>query len=582
MRIFGGLGSDTVEVGGQVPPLCSTVSGGRCVNTGLEKPTLPASDPRTALIQGPIVVFGGLDPDPEVSRDFPPPVLLPGESATEPVLPDNPVFEEIESAQIDTLRVFNTASAANDVGTVTGRPSLRVRDGRSPTFTGKPTDPRWHRVRRLRGARARPRLRQRPRHLESTHAGTTGSRATTAPTRSSSRTIAGHTFIQGGAGNDQSSSANASLLDDIRAMLVLDGGTGVDYVLADDSAEADNSLGTLTQTTLTGLDMTATSALDRLYSVTAGGAAFSITLAGFGNGWRSRAARALPLSRPRCRTCSSRATRAGRPTAASARRASSSGRPAATTSSGSRASSSPASQPALTVHRDGRAARRPRPTTPAASTTTASRASTIKLGSGHDRFNVRGTLPVTDIHAAGGDDSSTSPTPPTSAPARRRPLRPNGDLAVLHDAILHGDAAARRPDLRRLARPRRRRASTRTRLGQQHALRQRPQRPGRRRRRDDHRRLDHRPRARRAITYDALAGDLGGQGYWTRTADAGLFGRGINVYGGRGGNTYTVTSVLASALTPAPFGVDGHVALPRRGQRQRRPSRWPPTNATSS
>ena len=158
------------------------------------------------------------------------------------------------------------------------------------------------------------------------------------------RTIAGHTFIQGGAGDDRVLVGNAALLDDIRAILVLDGGAGADYVLADDSAETDNSLGTLTQTTLTGLDMTATSALDRLYSVTAGGAAFSITLAGYGTvalaGGASAAAVQAALQ-----NLLFPATRAGRQTGASARRASSSGRPATTTSSGSRASSSPARSP---------------------------------------------------------------------------------------------------------------------------------------------------------------------------------------------------------------------------------------------
>ena len=96
--------------------------------------------------------------------------------------------------------------------------------------------------------------------LESTHAGTTRIAGNNGADTFLVKTIAGHTFVQGGAGDDRILVGNAALLDDIRAILVLDGGAGVDYVLADDSAETDDSLGTLTQTTLTGLDMTATSA----------------------------------------------------------------------------------------------------------------------------------------------------------------------------------------------------------------------------------------------------------------------------------------------------------------------------------
>ena len=59
LRIFGNLGSDTVEIGGAVPPRCGAGVTGRCVEPGSTAPTLPATDPRLTLIAGPVFVFGG-------------------------------------------------------------------------------------------------------------------------------------------------------------------------------------------------------------------------------------------------------------------------------------------------------------------------------------------------------------------------------------------------------------------------------------------------------------------------------------------------------------------------------------------
>jgi Ca2+-binding RTX toxin-like protein len=57
-----------------------------------------------------------------------------------------------------------------------------------------------------------------------------------------------------------------------------------------------------------------------------------------------------------------------------------------------------------------------------------------------------------------------------------------------------------------------------------------------------------------AIGYTATGGDLAGQGAWTQVADSGLFGRGISVFLGSGGNTGTISSVRGGALSSSPYG----------------------------
>ena len=57
-----------------------------------------------------------------------------------------------------------------------------------------------------------------------------------------------------------------------------------------------------------------------------------------------------------------------------------------------------------------------------------------------------------------------------------------------------------------------------------------------------------------AIGYTSTDGDLAGQGDWTLEADSGLFGRGISVFLGSGGNTGVIGSVRGGALGTTPFG----------------------------
>ncbi|MBK8459224.1 MAG: hypothetical protein IPL43_02545 [Micropruina sp.] len=132
--------------------------------------------------------------------------------------------------------------------------------------------------------------------VESTHAGTTTVDAGPGNDLLVIRSIAGHTRIVGGPRQTSTLLGRsdddiflvgtpAGLLDELDALLVLDGGVGFDTASLDDSGDSDDSLGWLTQTTLTGLDLLATSAtdllgrpLDQLYSVTPGAGSFTIVL----------------------------------------------------------------------------------------------------------------------------------------------------------------------------------------------------------------------------------------------------------------------------------------------------------------
>ncbi|MBY5161789.1 choice-of-anchor D domain-containing protein [Salsipaludibacter albus] len=57
------------------------------------------------------------------------------------------------------------------------------------------------------------------------------------------------------------------------------------------------------------------------------------------------------------------------------------------------------------------------------------------------------------------------------------------------------------------------------------------------------------------ITYGTTGGDVSGQGFWTRGADVGMFGRGITVHLGTGADVGTVESVLGGAIDDSPLQV---------------------------
>src|SRR5918998_4646380 len=74
---------------------------------------------RTHLIQGPLYVFGGSDPDPAADRSIPPAIMLPGETPGTPVTPQSQSLNVVEANQVDTLNVFNNDSVSDDIGNLT-------------------------------------------------------------------------------------------------------------------------------------------------------------------------------------------------------------------------------------------------------------------------------------------------------------------------------------------------------------------------------------------------------------------------------------------------------------------------------
>ena len=164
----------------------------------------------------------------------------------------------------------------------------------------------------------------------------------------------------------------------------------------------------------------------------------------------------------------------------------------------------------------------------------------LDLGSGDDRINVHGTSAMTNLDTAQGDDliyvsSGANLGALDSAPA-------NSDLEVLHDAILHGTLDAVTGILNIEA------GTGQNTLGV-----------------SDRTDADADANvvltatsiqglATAAINYLATGGDFSGQGAWARSADRGLFGRGINIYAGAGGNTINVQGTASAGVLTTPFG----------------------------
>jgi len=540
-RIFGGLGSDRIEVAGDIP----------VVNTGTAVVTLPSADHRTQLIQGPLFVFGGIDP--EGDRSIPDPVLMPGESSGPLPTLTNPNLDVLEPNQVDKLSVFNTDSATDDEGTLTPTRLIGLNMVGPVTLAGHAFDGGItyvdiEDISVQLGSGSDEFL------VEDTHTGTTEVSGGFGNDSFEIRSIVGHTFISGNDGDDTVRVSKDHLLRSIDALLILDGGAGSDHVVVDDGAETENSLGTLTQTTLTGLFMVGRNGLDRVYSLTIGATAtaFTVHLGALTRTFAPGISAAdlqtglQSLLFPDDTSCG--------------------------TNGLSRCSQSAFVWQVGGDYLVGFRGELPGASSPAFSATGTGGTATdlprmdginyyglelldITLGSGHDRFNVRGTLPVTNLDAGAGDDlvyvsDAADLGNFESAAAIAAATR---DLARLHDLVLHGtvtvDDLVFHGSLDRIA------GGLSIELGiGSNTL-------------SISDRFDADPDgnviltssslsglAPATINYLATAGDLGGQGYWTRTADSGLFGRGINIYGGLGGNTYTVTSVHTSAVLPAQFG----------------------------
>ena len=173
----------------------------------------------------------------------------------------------------------------------------------------------------------------------------------------------------------------------------------------------------------------------------------------------------------------------------------------------------------------------------------------IDLGFGNDLFNVRGTKAVTTVRAGVGDDmvyvsSGADLGKLMAGPSQYNPPAGGADLADLHATILHplgsslDDLAG---DLNVEAGPGRNTLSVSDKYStgaDTNVVITNDAITG---------------LAEGNIHYVADGGDFSGQGYWPLTMDMGLFGRGVNIYDGEGGNTIAVHSINDTPLT-TPFG----------------------------
>ena len=218
---------------------------------------------RTHLVQGPLTVSGGDDPFPPVplTLDGYLPVLLPGEVSGHPTPIGAVTADEREAAQIDTLVIHNEDSPAGTPGTLTSDQLTGLDMGGARTLSGVP----------MRAGIVYSDMEDLTILLgygdddltvESTHGGTTTIDAGPGEDTIRIRTIDGHTRVLGGSQSDSFLIGKDGLLDLLKAVLVIDGGTdpdGLDKDVAriDDSADDNDNLGHLDGRSLTGLDMTA-------------------------------------------------------------------------------------------------------------------------------------------------------------------------------------------------------------------------------------------------------------------------------------------------------------------------------------
>ena len=501
--LYGGLGSDTFDIG-----LNGDVS----------------------QIQGALYVSGG--DDPQAPPAYATPILLPGEHTSPLPVLSNPNLNMIEANQVDTLNV-------NDGGVTSGQTGELT----SSSVTGLGMDSAGIVYSEIEAVNVTLGSGDDSFAIESTIAGTTVLDAGAGNDSVSVVSIAGPTAVEGGAGNDTITVSNAAeTTAGIASLLAVDGGSGTDTLVVDDSGNTADTLGTLTQTSLTGLDMVGAGDV-QVYSVTPT-TAFSISLAGFGTtptlafGATAAAVQAAlqNLMFPGA-TCGTLGT-------------------------------SRCAQSVFVwqfggdylVGFEGEVGAAP----PALTSTATDLPRTdginyydveslsIGLGSGNDRFNVRGTSASTSLNTGAGDDvvyvsdSANLGLLPSAAAAE------TGDLAALQSVVLYGTLTEDNLTFTGTLDEIQGALTIDEGTGSNTlAVSDRGDTAARTAILDGSSIVGLAPAP---ITYGATGGDLAGEGYWTTQWDSGLFGRGIDIYGGSGGNTFTVTGTYASDVTPSPFG----------------------------
>ena len=520
---------------------------------------------RTHQIQGPLFVFGG--DDPEGDRTIPDPVMLPGEFSETPVTTENPAFDVIEADQVDTLVVDNSSSVSADAGRLTatritglGMGVNRVIGNRELGGGITYMDLEALEIRLGSGADTFT--------VSSTHDGRTHITGGKGDDDFTVESIEGHTRIESGAGDDDFV-IGTGYVDLLTALLVIDGGTGTDTAVVDDSDETENQLATMTQHTLTGLDMIARGDLDRLYSVTVSAGSFTITLGdrttqalpfGATAGTVQRALQELLFDDPN--SCGIEAGDPDESTPDKDSRCSQSvyvWQHGDTYLIGFAGEVAGASGPVLT-----------------SSGTELSRLDGINyygletldllMGSGDDGVNVRGSSAHTGVDTGDGDDivfvsdsanlgnrDDVLDAVNLDGLAAWLATNANRDVEDLFEALLHGtltiddqvfegslDLVQGQLDIDTGAGSNTLAVSDRADTDADTGFVVNA---------DSLTGI-----APATITYISAQGDLAGQGAWTTYADSGLFGRGVSVFLGSGGNTGTIGRIRGGALPTSAFG----------------------------
>ena len=256
VRVVAGLGSDTVYLGGDPGPVEIAVVDGDGEIIGTTTHTFPPSW-SLSNIQGPLFIEGGLG---NGVPNLEPGVGLPGE-VTGP-LPDmgNVNFTVNENFQVDRVVINNTGATGGGLGVLTserftgfGLTGDKVIAG--VAFSAGLRYLEFEEVIVQLGSGGDTLT------IEGTHKGRTIVHGNDGSDTINVRSVSGHTTIYGGSGDDvinvgSLAPATGGNLDGIDALLALDGGAGLDTVNVDQRGNTVGSTGWLTQTTLTGLEMT--------------------------------------------------------------------------------------------------------------------------------------------------------------------------------------------------------------------------------------------------------------------------------------------------------------------------------------
>ena len=210
---------------------------------GCDLQAFPDRAQRMYLIQGPLYVFGGNDPRGR-PLDRRPPVMLPGRDAGHRGHARPPRrCSSIETKQVDTLNVYNEDSISDDVGDADATRLTGLGMGGDQFVAGRSL-PGGITYGDLEALEHPPRPRQR--HASRSSRRTSAPRGSRAATRRAVRarrhffvrTIDGHTTIEGRRRQrprprrHDGRAAGAGTIDEIAALLTIDGGAGNDTRLA--------------------------------------------------------------------------------------------------------------------------------------------------------------------------------------------------------------------------------------------------------------------------------------------------------------------------------------------------------------